>query len=118
MATSSGQLARLGCALALLGGIAFTAQAQNLDSLKGMAGGLTGGGGTGSLASGSMGNAAGVIEFCMKNNFLGGTDASSVKDGLMSKIPGGKPARTRATPMAPRACSRAAMAASWTFRAA
>jgi hypothetical protein len=41
-----------------------------------------------SLTSGSMGNVAGVLQFCIKNNYLGGS-ASSVKDGLMSKLPGG-----------------------------
>ncbi len=41
-----------------------------------------------SLASGSAGNAAGVVEFCVKNNFLGGDAASSVKDKLMGKVTG------------------------------
>jgi len=86
-----------GCAgiAALWLGMSGVASAQSLDSLKGMAGGLTGGstGAMGSMSSGSLGNAAGVLEFCMKNNFLGGTDATSVKDGLMSKIPGGQPAQ-------------------------
>jgi hypothetical protein len=40
-----------------------------------------------SLTSGSTGNVAGVLEFCVKNNYLGGS-ASSVKDGLMSKLGG------------------------------
>lgn len=42
-----------------------------------------------SLTSSSTGNVAGVLEFCIKNNYLGGGSASSVKDGLMSKLPGG-----------------------------
>ncbi|CAG4908495.1 DUF2501 domain-containing protein [Paraburkholderia gardini] len=41
-----------------------------------------------SLTSSSTGNVAGVLEFCVKNNYLGGS-ASSVKDSLMSKLPGG-----------------------------
>ena len=46
----------------------------------------------GSLTSGSAGNVAGVLEFCMKNNYLGGaTDAASIKDKLLSKL-GGTPA--------------------------
>ncbi|MDM0114673.1 DUF2501 domain-containing protein [Variovorax sp. J22R133] len=96
MTTSSRHFARAGIVFSLLAGLSAVAGAQSLDSLKGMAGGLTGGGGgagMGSLSSGSMGNAAGVLEFCMKNNFLGGGDASSIKDGLMSKIPGGQPAK-------------------------
>ena len=40
-----------------------------------------------SITSGSTGNVAGVLEYCIKNNYLGGS-ASSVKDGLMSKLGG------------------------------
>lgn len=43
-----------------------------------------------SVAAGSTGNVVGLLEFCIKNNFLGGNDASSVKDGLMGKL-GGAP---------------------------
>ena len=60
------------------------AMAQDLNSLKGMAGGLD----PSKLVSGSAGNAAGVIEYCMKNNFLGG-DAGGIKDQLMGKVTGG-----------------------------
>ena len=46
--------------------------------------------GLGNLGSvGSTGNVAGVLEFCLKNNFLGGQEASSVKDKLTGKLPGG-----------------------------
>ncbi|ANB76876.1 DUF2501 domain-containing protein [Paraburkholderia phytofirmans] len=76
------------------------AQAQLGDLLKqGESGGSSGGlgslGGMGSalsgqsLTSGSTGNVAGVLEFCIKNNYLSGNSASSVKDSLMSKLPGG-----------------------------
>jgi Protein of unknown function (DUF2501) len=77
---------------ALIGAAALAgaAQAQSLDMLKGLAGGSSGS--LGSMASGSLGNAAGVLEYCVKNNYLSGDAASSVKDQLMSKIPGGKPA--------------------------
>lgn len=51
--------------------------------------GLAGGGDMSSLASGSAGNAAGVVEYCVKNNYLGGDAASSVKDKLMGKVTGG-----------------------------
>jgi hypothetical protein len=83
--TSPRHLAAIGILLASAAGAAG-AQAQNLDMLKGLAGS----GGLGSMTSGSLGNAAGVLEFCVKNNYIGG-DASAVKDQLMSKIPGGKP---------------------------
>ncbi|CAJ0849651.1 DUF2501 domain-containing protein [Ralstonia flatus] len=43
----------------------------------------------GSLTSGSTGNVAGVLEFCMRNNYLGGaTDVASVKDKLLGKLSG------------------------------
>jgi hypothetical protein len=60
------------------------AGAQDMGSLKGLAGGVD----PSNLASGSAGNAAGIVEYCMKNNFLGG-DAAGVKDQLMSKVSGG-----------------------------
>lgn len=44
-----------------------------------------------SLSPGSTGNVAGVLEFCMKNNYLGGDSVSSVKDSLLGKLPGGSP---------------------------
>src|SRR5215467_3445399 len=55
--------------------------AQDLGSLKGLAGGLD----PSKLMSGSVGNAAGVVEYCMKNNFLGG-DAGGIKDQLQGKV--------------------------------
>jgi hypothetical protein len=75
------------------------AHAQLGDMLK--QGGSTGSGGLGnlggmggalsaeSLTSSSTGNVAGVLEFCIKNNYLSGDSASAVKNSLMSKIPGG-----------------------------
>ncbi len=71
----------------LLGGMAWAggsglALAQDLGSLKSMVGGGS------SLSSGSAGNAAGLLEYCIKNNYLGGGDASSVKDKLMGKLGG------------------------------
>ena len=48
--------------------------------------------GGGSLSSSTAGNAAGVLEFCMKNNYLNGADASSVKDQLVSKLGGSEKA--------------------------
>jgi hypothetical protein len=41
-----------------------------------------------SMSAGSTGNITGILEFCLKNNFLGGSDASSVKDKLMGKLGG------------------------------
>jgi len=69
----------------------------NQGGNTGSSGGVSGLGGLGnglslqSLSSGSTGNVAGVLEFCIKNNYLEGTSASSVKDSLMQKLPGGSP---------------------------
>jgi hypothetical protein len=41
-----------------------------------------------SVTAGSTGNVAGVLEYCLKNNFLGGNDATSTKDKLMGKLGG------------------------------
>jgi hypothetical protein len=57
-------------------------------NLKGLTDSLSGN----SLTSGSVGNVAGLLEFCLKNNYLGGGDAGAVKDKLMGKIPGAAPA--------------------------
>ena len=57
---------------------------SSLGSMSGMTGGLTGS----SLTSGSTSNVAGVLQFCIKNNYLSGNGASSVKDSLMSKLGG------------------------------
>lgn len=66
-------------------------------SLGGLTGGTSSGGfgdlgsalAGGSVTSSNSSNVAGVLQFCIKNNYLGGNSASSVKDSLMSKLPGG-----------------------------
>jgi hypothetical protein len=74
---------------------------QGSNSSTPSLGGLTGGTSSGSLgdlgsalsggsvSSSNSSNVAGVLQFCIKNNYLGGNSASSVKDSLMSKLPGG-----------------------------
>ncbi|AJP59558.1 hypothetical protein UC34_08320 [Pandoraea vervacti] len=55
----------------------------------GLAGSLGGLASSGSLASSSIGNATGVLQFCIKNNYLSGANLSSatdVKDKLLGKI--------------------------------
>ena len=79
-------------AIAALFAGAPLAQAQLSDAIKG----AVGGGGLGGAAMPSMdsvgvGNITGVIEYCAKNQFLGG-DASSVSSGLMDKLGGQKKA--------------------------
>lgn len=53
--------------------------------LKGLGGAMPGQ----SLSSGSLGNVAGLLQYCITNNFLGGEGVSSVQDKLMAKVPGG-----------------------------
>lgn len=54
-------------------------------------GGLGGGGGMGglggmpSVSQAGTGNVAGVLQFCIKNNYLGGGSASGVAQSLMGK---------------------------------
>lgn len=89
--------------LIVMSGVAPLAHAQlgnllNQGGSQGSSGGLSGLGSLGSalggqsLTSGSMGNVAGVLEYCVKNNYLSGNGVSSVKDSLMSKLPGGSSA--------------------------
>jgi len=82
------QVVRRGLTMLLVAAIGG-AQAQGLDALKNLGSSVPG---VGSMASGSLGNAAGVLEYCLKNNFLSESGATSIKDQLMRKIPGGKPA--------------------------
>jgi hypothetical protein len=57
----------------------------SLGNAAGLSGALSGQ----SLTSGSLGNVAGLLEFCIKNNYLGGNKAAAVKDSLLRKLPGG-----------------------------
>ena len=67
------------------------------SGLSGLTGGTSSGGignlgsalSGGSVTSSDSSNVVGVLQFCIKNNYLGGSSASSVKDSLMSKLPGG-----------------------------
>lgn len=47
-----------------------------------------------SMTAGSTGNVAGVLQFCIKNNYLDGNAASSIKDRVMGKL-SGKPSSDR-----------------------
>ena len=65
------------------------AHAQLLNSLKGasgMGGGL-GGMSMPSVGSASSGNIAGVLQYCMKNNYLGsGSNAGTTESSLLGKL--------------------------------
>lgn len=61
--------------------------AQDLGSLGGKLGGMMPGGG--SMQSGSMGNVAGLLQYCVKNNYLGGdSGASGIQSQLLGKMQG------------------------------
>jgi hypothetical protein len=86
-------------ALAVLQLQATPVQAQMLDQLKGAVGsGQSGGsGGLGGLAGGlpsvnqaSPSNTAGVLQYCVRNNYVSGGAASSVKDSILNKVNGSK----------------------------
>ncbi|HSV57422.1 MAG TPA: DUF2501 domain-containing protein [Variovorax sp.] len=66
------------------------AHAQFLDLFKWGASGGSGSFELGSLSPGSVGNAAGVIEYCMKNNYLDGANVAPVRDGLVGKMRSGQ----------------------------
>ena len=76
------------CAAAITLGLAGSAaSAQDLGSLGSKLGGsvLPGGG-----SSGSMGNVAGILQYCVKNNYLGGdSGASGIAGKLLGKTQGG-----------------------------
>ena len=72
---------------AQLGNLLDQGKSSGAGGALGSLGGLGSGMSLDSLSSGSTSNVAGVLEFCIKNNYLGG-GASSVKDGLMSKLGG------------------------------
>ena len=85
----------------IVGLLPFTAAHAQLGDLmkqgesSGLSGGLGNLGGVGdalsgqSITSGSTSNVAGLLEFCIKNNYLGGNKAAAVKDSLLRKLPGG-----------------------------
>ncbi|WP_038201097.1 DUF2501 domain-containing protein [Xenophilus azovorans] len=99
------------CAALLAAGGAAHAN-KYLDAMKEQLGssgqadaGSASGGGAAALASGlglsmpamgnsTLGNAAGVIQYCVKNNYLSAASANSVKDRLLGMVTGQKPQQT------------------------
>ena len=66
-----------------------SAHADLLGDLKAQAGNYA----MPTIGTSTIGNAAGVLQYCVKNNYLGG-DATSVKDKLLGKITGQKQQQT------------------------
>jgi hypothetical protein len=72
----------------LLGCACGAATAQGLGGLGGKLGGMLGGN---SMSSGSIGNVAGLLQYCVKNNYLGGgSGASGLAGKLLGKTDGGE----------------------------
>ncbi|RZL92886.1 MAG: DUF2501 domain-containing protein [Variovorax sp.] len=70
---------------------ASAVQANNLlDSLKSQAGNYA----MPAMGQNTLGNAAGVLQYCVKNNYLSADAASGVKDKLMGMITGQKQQQT------------------------
>lgn len=67
------------------GGSAASGASGSLGGLGDLGGALSGQ----SVTSGSAGNVAGLLEFCIKNKYLSGDKAAAVKNSLTSKLPGG-----------------------------
>lgn len=76
---------RLMIAACVLAASGSAAHAQLLDQLKGA---VTGGGGIPSVGQAGPSNTAGVLQYCIQNKYVGAGGASSIKDSLLSKVPG------------------------------
>lgn len=69
-----------------LGGGGSTSQpASGLGALS-STGGIGSALGLPGISGNTAGNAAGVLQYCIQNKYLGGTNATSVKDQLMDKV--------------------------------
>ncbi|SAL41478.1 hypothetical protein AWB64_04417 [Caballeronia sordidicola] len=68
----------------LKGGGSSDGSSSRLSNLGSMGSALTGQ----SLTSGSTSNVAGVLQFCIKNNYVNANSASTVENSLMSKLGG------------------------------
>jgi hypothetical protein len=79
-----------GVAYAQVGNMLKGALGGSGQTDSGSGGGVLGSGlSPSSLSAGSTGNAAGVLQYCIQNNYLSGDSASSVKDQLVGKVSGG-----------------------------
>lgn len=63
---------------------ATTANAQWMDQLKG----ALGGGDTPSVSAASPANIGGLLQYCIKSDYVGGQPAETVQSGLMRKLTG------------------------------
>ena len=89
MFQAAGAHAQLGDLLDKAKGAAGGGGSASGSGSSGALGGLGGALSGQSMTAGSTGNVAGILEFCIKNNYLKGNAASGVKDALMGKLGGG-----------------------------
>jgi len=73
------------------GGASTSSQSGSALGSLGGAAGLGSALGLPSIGGDTAGNAAGVLQYCIQNKYLGGGDASSVKDQLLNKVGLGSP---------------------------
>ena len=97
-------------AMIALSALAASASAVDLDSLKKTLGSkqessqssglgsLLGGTALPTISGDTAGNAAGVLQYCVKRKYLSGNAVASVKDKLLSKYGMGTPAKAEQDP--------------------
>jgi hypothetical protein len=66
----------------LKGAVGSGGSGQTGSALGGLTGGLP------AVGQASPGNTAGVLQYCVRNNYVSGSSASSVKDSIVSKVTG------------------------------
>jgi len=67
---------------AQLSGVLGTGQSGGSNPLGGLGGGLP------SVTNAGPANTAGVLQYCVQNNYLSGSTAGSTKDALLAHVPG------------------------------
>lgn len=82
-------------ALALAAMLATPAHANKLmDAMKDQLAGSGIGNSLPAIGASTAGNAAGVIQYCVKNNYLNAANANGIKDKLLGMVTGQKPQQT------------------------
>ncbi|MDI3381085.1 DUF2501 domain-containing protein [Xenophilus aerolatus] len=82
-------------ALALAAALATPAHANKLmDAMKDQLANSGIGNSLPAIGANTAGNAAGVIQYCVKNNYLNAASANGIKDKLLGMVTGQKPQQT------------------------
>lgn len=86
---------RAATALVLAGALAAPVHANKLmDAMKDQLANSGVGNSLPAIGTSTAGNAAGVIQYCVKNNYLDAANANGIKDKLMGMVTGQKPQQT------------------------